>query len=68
MLSCAKTSAIGPKSVGDALYILNSDGCGAASWYLRDICNSGLAIETSVALGVFTTDYGAQDPGIGVHM
>ncbi len=40
---------VGSKSVDDALYILKSCGCRAASWHLRSICNSGLATDSSVA-------------------
>ncbi len=35
---------VGPKSVDDAFYILNSDGCQAAMWLLYTILNQGQII------------------------
>ncbi len=58
---------VGPESVDDAFHILSSGGCRAASWHLSSICNSGLATDSSVALGVVFTN-GSHDPEVGVCM
>ncbi len=51
------TNTVGPKSEGDLFDILNSKCCRAASWYLRRICASGLATDSSGAWGASTNRY-----------
>ncbi len=47
---------VGSKSIDIAYCVLNSDGCRAASGHLTSSCDSGLATDSSVALGMMVLE------------